>query len=156
MSQSSKNELTFEREYQYEILSAAVFGAFLSAINARKDEEGLTRAELARLTGRDKTGISKLLSGPRNWTTKTVSDLCVALALRPELYLFDLKHSDRVFFAEGAYVNVTSSTAQTISELAAAVDDKPVSFDSIEDVTSTPRLSFAFGASGDPASLEND
>lgn len=60
------------REYAKEMLEYAFFGAFYLAIGARKKEELLTSAQLGSRMGREKTGISKLLSGPRNWQLSTI------------------------------------------------------------------------------------
>jgi transcriptional regulator with XRE-family HTH domain len=89
------------RAFASEIIEAAFFGAFMVAIDARKNEENLTQAELAKRTGREKTGISKLLAGPRNWKLSTISDLAEALDLRLEFVLVDQHFPQRRFTQTG-------------------------------------------------------
>lgn len=99
------------RQYTAELLEAAFFGAFLTAIGVRKEEQSLTRAELCKRMGREKTGLSKLLSGPRNWQLRTIADLSEALDLRLEFALVDRLHPGRLFTQTGIeYKNVMSST----------------------------------------------
>jgi DNA-binding phage protein len=89
------------RVFASEIIEAAFFGAFMVAIDARKNEENLTQAELARRTGKEKTGVSKLLAGPRNWKLSTISDLAEALDLRLEFVLVDQHCPSRRFTQTG-------------------------------------------------------
>jgi transcriptional regulator with XRE-family HTH domain len=89
------------RAFASEIIEAAFFGAFMVAIDARKAEEKLTQATLAKRTGREKTGISKLLSGPRNWQLSTISDLAEALDLRLEFCFVDEHNPMRRFTQTG-------------------------------------------------------
>jgi transcriptional regulator with XRE-family HTH domain len=91
------------------VLEAAFFGAFKLAIDARKKEEGLTQAELAKRIGREKTGVSKLLSGPRNWTIGTISDLVEALGLKLEFALVDKANPVRRFTATGVDFSTEAS-----------------------------------------------
>ena len=50
-------------------------------------EAGVTKAELARRLGRTPGFVSQLLGGGRNLTLRTISDIAVALSLRPGLEL---------------------------------------------------------------------
>jgi len=103
----SDADLKFERAFQKEVLQTSVYGAFMSVIETRKEENGLTQANLATLTGKDKTGVSKLLSEPKNWTIRTVSDLCVALDVQFLFCLIDNTHETRVFTGTGVeHVNL--------------------------------------------------
>ncbi|SRR6266849_9266194 len=102
MSQSYDDRRTFAAQ----LLEASFFGAFIMAIDARKNEQGLTQGELAQRAGREKTGISKLLSGPRNWTIRTISDLAEALDLAVEFVLVDRLNSFRQFTPTGIEYNV--------------------------------------------------
>lgn len=95
------------RKFASEVLEASFFGAFLLAIEARKNEASLTQSELAQRTGREKTGISKLLSGPRNWQIRTISDLAEALDLRVEFALVDRLNPQRRFTPTGITINST-------------------------------------------------
>jgi len=89
------------RIFAAQVLEASFFGAFITAIDARKNETKLTQAELAERTGREKTGMSKLLAGPRNWKISTMSDLAVALDLTLEFALRDRLNPMRKFTATG-------------------------------------------------------
>lgn len=50
-------------------------------------DAGVTRAELARRLGRTPGFVSQLLGGGRNLTLRTISDIALALSLRPALDL---------------------------------------------------------------------
>ena len=50
-----------------------------------QEQEGATKADLARRIGRDAALISRWLSAPSNWTLDTISDLLVAMKSEPEL-----------------------------------------------------------------------
>jgi len=50
-------------------------------------ETGMTRAELAKKLGRTRGFVSQLLSGGRNLTLRTISDVSMALSLRPTFKL---------------------------------------------------------------------
>jgi hypothetical protein len=89
------------RAFAADLLEHAFFGAFYTAIVARKNEDGLTRAQLGSRMGREKTGISKLLSGPRNWQLSTISDLSEALNLKLEFRLIDRLNPFREFTSTG-------------------------------------------------------
>ena len=88
-------------ELAAQVLETEIFGAFWLAIEARREESGLTQTQLAERTGRDKTNISKLLDGPRNWTLKTISDLAEALNVQVELVLKDRESVARSFTPTG-------------------------------------------------------
>lgn len=104
MSQSYEGR----RQFAAYVLETSFFGAYMTAIAARKGEQELTQNDLAERTGRDKTGISKLLSGPRNWTIKTISDLAEALDLRVEFKLVDLYNPIRQFTPTGVMYDAPS------------------------------------------------
>jgi hypothetical protein len=97
------------RKFASKILEAEFFGAFITAIETRKEEQGLTQADLGMRTGREKTGISKLLSGPRNWMLSTVSDLTEALDLRFEFVLVDKLNPVRRFTSTGVQYDLTQT-----------------------------------------------
>lgn len=99
------------RAFATELLEHAFFGAFYTAISTRKNEDALTRAKLGSRMGREKTGISKLLSGPRNWQLSTIADLTEALDLRLEFSLVDRHYPIRRFTATGAQYDVLPSFA---------------------------------------------
>jgi len=63
----------------------------------RKETEGLTQKALGEGIGKTEDNTSKLLSAPRNWTIKTISDLAGALNLDFHFRLVDRNDRYRVF-----------------------------------------------------------
>lgn len=53
---------------------------------ARK-EKGLTMAQLAEIMGKDRVTITRYESGKQNLSTETISEICVALGVTPELVI---------------------------------------------------------------------
>lgn len=106
---SSEVSPDYLRGYRAKVLEARVFGAFVSAIQYRKENNGLTQKALAEMTGKDETGISKLLSGPANWQLRKISDLAGALNLDFEFALVDRADRCRVFLDTGVRELVFSS-----------------------------------------------
>jgi transcriptional regulator with XRE-family HTH domain len=99
----------YRRKFTAEILEASIFGAFILAIQTRKHENNLTQRQLASRTGKEKTGISKLLSGPRNWQIQTIATLSEALDVRFEFSLVDRTNPFRKFTSTGIqWVNVAN------------------------------------------------
>jgi transcriptional regulator with XRE-family HTH domain len=84
-------------------LSREVFGALYAALQYRKESLGLSRADFGERTGRDKTGVSKLLRGPGNWTIQTIADVANALELDIEFAFFDRYDQTRIFTATGMH-----------------------------------------------------
>jgi transcriptional regulator with XRE-family HTH domain len=104
-------------QFAAEMMETAFFGAFYAAILARKEEQSLTRAALGKRMGREKTGISKLLSGPRNWQIDTISDLAEALDLRLEIALVDRVNPLRKFTPTGVVFNIPTEMTTGLSQL---------------------------------------
>lgn len=115
MHKYSESELRFERGFNYEILAPAIYAAFVLAMEARRDEDQLTQAELARRMGKDKTRVSKLLSEYRNWTVRTISDLCTALDVTFEFGLVDNCYPLRLFTGTGVEPFGTVETINTVA-----------------------------------------
>lgn len=57
------------------------------ALTRALDDSGLRKVDLAERLGKSKGFVSQLLSGGRNLTLRTVSDVALALGLRPRLKL---------------------------------------------------------------------
>lgn len=53
------------------------------------ERQDVTRKELARRLGRSKSYVTQLLSGARNMTLGTLSDICFALDTTPRVTLLD-------------------------------------------------------------------
>ncbi len=94
----SKDRLEYEREMIYN----EFYGALIAAIKARKKEKGLTQTQLAARLGKDKTRLSKILSGPQNWQIGTVAELAVALDITLELTFRDDAKPFRRYTPSGA------------------------------------------------------
>ena len=62
------------------------------------EQQGVTRAELARQLGRSPGFVSQVLGGGRNLTLRTIADVAAALSLRPSFQLssIQLEGVDRV------------------------------------------------------------
>lgn len=52
-------------------------------------EQGISRMELAKRLGKSKSYVSQTLSGARNMTLGTLSDICVELNVEPRIVLTD-------------------------------------------------------------------
>ena len=96
------------QEFSAHVMEAEVFGAFMLAFDTRTAEAGMTQTQLAERLGKDKTGTSKLLSAPRNWTIRTISDLAVALNVVVELSLRDRIEPTRIFTSTGVTYSAVS------------------------------------------------
>jgi transcriptional regulator with XRE-family HTH domain len=90
-----------EREFLGLTLERQIFGAIYAAIEDRKSSHGMTRTEFGERTGRDKTGVSKLLRGPSNWTIHTIAAVANALELTVEITFVDQYDPFRVFTPTG-------------------------------------------------------
>jgi transcriptional regulator with XRE-family HTH domain len=49
------------------------------------EDKGITKSQLAEKLGKTKAYVSQLLSGSRNMTLRTLSDLCFALGVTPSV-----------------------------------------------------------------------
>ncbi len=59
---------------------------------------GISKAELARRLGKSKSYITQTLSGSRNMTLSSLSDLCFELNIKPEIKV--LARSEKLDFTE--------------------------------------------------------
>jgi transcriptional regulator with XRE-family HTH domain len=71
---SQRDALIYGVERARSIAFDAVYKLWL-----RREAEGMTQADLARATGRDEAWVSRTLSGPGNWTIKTIGTLVQGL-----------------------------------------------------------------------------
>lgn len=51
------------------------------------EDKGISKAELARTLGKSRSFVSQTLSGARNMTLRTLSDICFSLDIKPNLQL---------------------------------------------------------------------
>lgn len=82
------------------------FDLILSLFQRLAKEKGITRAFLARRTGKSPEQITRLLSAPGNWTLETYTQLALAMGHKPKHALEPLadlqrsnEHSERVAHA---------------------------------------------------------
>jgi hypothetical protein len=101
-----------EREFLGLLLSRSIFGALYSALTVRKTDLDLTRAEFGNRVGRDKTGVSKILKGPGNWTIMKISDVANALDLDIEVYFVDRYNPQRTFTSTGVMYTASKVAAR--------------------------------------------
>lgn len=90
MTTSAKNTIVSETEsrhfsagtlaYYQARTRNRLYDLVLSKFREAERLEGLTRAELARRTGKRPEVITRLLRGPGNWTIDTASDLLMGIA----------------------------------------------------------------------------
>jgi transcriptional regulator with XRE-family HTH domain len=92
-----------------------VYEAVIKAIEAACEKEGLTRRELAERIGKDQGQLSRLLSGPGNWTLDTISNLLYAI--RAEMDFKVVHVSDR------AKSNVYNQFSGSVFEIAPQAPD---------------------------------
>lgn len=95
-----------KREYERDIIKSQIFGAFSSALQARKAEEGLTVTECSDRLGKDKGATSRLVSEEGNWTIHTIADLATALDVTVEFHLRDNKTQMRDFTPSGVCLRI--------------------------------------------------
>lgn len=83
-----------------ELLITEVTEAIWEAIEA----EGITKTELANRMGATKGYVSQLLSGSRNMTLRTLSDICRALGRKPTIIVDTMRGVEKWQTVEGASV----------------------------------------------------
>jgi hypothetical protein len=88
------------RNFASAAMETALAAAFKHAFNTRKQEDGLTLAEVGRRCGRWKQHIWRTLQG-EDWRLSTLSDFTEALDLRLEFAFVDRKHPHRRFTSNG-------------------------------------------------------
>ncbi|MDU5946765.1 MAG: helix-turn-helix transcriptional regulator [Paenibacillus macerans] len=58
---------------------------FTAAVKEAMDAKGMSRADLARATGRSYQYISDLLKGERRWHEQIINEVCEALEIKIEI-----------------------------------------------------------------------
>lgn len=66
--------------------------ALVTAVISAKREKGLTQSQIADRMGVDKPTLSQIVNGRGNLTLKTISEICWALGLRPEITFSKIQH----------------------------------------------------------------
>lgn len=78
---------TYEMSYYQQRLKHNIFSRLISTFAERAERNGLSKAKMATLTGKDPAVINRLLSIPSNLTLDTLSDLSLAMGCEPEISL---------------------------------------------------------------------
>lgn len=63
------------------------------------EDHEITKSELARKLGKSKSYVSQVLSGSRNMTLGSFSDICFALGFKPEIKLPVQEENDSIFYS---------------------------------------------------------
>jgi transcriptional regulator with XRE-family HTH domain len=95
------------RNYERGMLRAAFVSLFTAIMAERRRRGDLTQQELAKKIGRDKSAISRWLSGSPNWTLDTIADLAGALDLELRIEVRD-RMTGQVFTPTGGQASPDS------------------------------------------------
>jgi hypothetical protein len=116
----SKNEKisTYEMAYYQQRLRHNIFSKLVSTFAERAEKNGLSKAKLAILTGKDPAVINRLLSLPSNLTLDTFSDISLAMGCEPEISLeyfddarrYNYSHPWMESFARKPLLEIVEST----------------------------------------------
>lgn len=98
----------YDRELASEMLQTEVFSAFYALREFRRNNVGLSNADIGRLCGWSRSQVSKLLSGPQNWTLETISQLAFGLSADFKFVLIDRTERSRNFNAGGLSIDFQS------------------------------------------------
>lgn len=90
---TSKNKPPSLRDVGYysQRLRHQVFARLTARFAELAEREGMTKAGLVRLTGKDAAQINRALAIPSNFTLDTISLLALAMGCEPEVVLHDLE-----------------------------------------------------------------
>lgn len=84
LSEDEKKKISYER---------LVFNVTEDILIAMEDA-GITQHKLATILGKSKSFVSQILSGNRNMTLRTLSNICFALDLKPTINIYDANNVD--------------------------------------------------------------
>jgi len=87
MSARSFKQLFAEAERMPEFWEEGAILDFSEALYVAMEDQGVTRAELARRLGTSQAYITRVLSGNANFTLKTMSKLALALGMQLDVGL---------------------------------------------------------------------
>jgi len=74
-----------EFEYHRQRLKNRIFEEVLHAFVDKFEKDGFNKADLANVTGRHPSMVTRWLSGPKNWTIDTISDILLAIGSELQL-----------------------------------------------------------------------
>jgi transcriptional regulator with XRE-family HTH domain len=113
--------LTREERRDYAIAAAqdAAFDAVAELWRKRK-AAGVRKSDLADRLGRDRGWVTRSLSGPRNWTLRTLGELAEALDGDVEIVVIGREEPARHNFDAYAVAGVRAPPAAPVTRAAAA------------------------------------
>ena len=119
----------YTKSYFQARLKNRVHQLVLRELKRQQKNDGFTKADLARRTGRGPDRVSRLLGSPGNWTLETISDLLLALRceLSMELSRFDAVQNTTTF-------KIAEATRQQQPELT----DEPDTLIGVASTVATP------------------
>jgi len=79
------------------------------------EQLSVTKLELARRLGKSRSYVTQMLSGARNMTLGSLSDVCFALGIKPDVQL-PSQHSVEVEFDEGGSTTQVWEKADSLME----------------------------------------
>lgn len=101
MTGKSFRELFEAAERRPEYWEEGAILDFTEALHAAMEEQGVSRAELARRLGTSQAYVTRVLSGHANFTLKTMSKLAFALGMQLDVGLSPQGRSARAAEAGG-------------------------------------------------------
>lgn len=79
------------------------------------EDMGIAKKELARRLGKSKSYVTQILSGVRNMTLATLSDICFALEIKPKVIL-DSKPAHETLDVDNNWINIWSTHIEQAEE----------------------------------------
>jgi hypothetical protein len=107
----------FRAQLRYE-LHRLVLDEFLK----QKDQQEITKADLARRLGRKPSWISRSLGAPGNWTIDTVSDLLLGMKAQPVFSVLPIKDRLAEEHEESFGDSSNSVSAEALEEMPVDLD----------------------------------
>ena len=89
----SAKDMFYPEDKEFSVADKRAFAREELVYNVTEDilvtleDMGITKKELARRLGRSKSYVTQILSGIRNMTLGTLSDICFALEIKPKVFV---------------------------------------------------------------------
>lgn len=120
-SHSDMRPMTREERRDYAIAAAqdAAFDA-VAALWRKRKAAGVRKSDLADRLGRDRGWVTRSLSGPGNWTIRTLGELAEALDGDVEIMVIGREEPPRHNFDAYAVAGLRAQPAATVTRASAA------------------------------------
>lgn len=89
MTSQIKGPLSNSEKKEQSRAKASLIVNVTEDILVHMEDHDVSKADLSRKLGKSRAYVSKLFSGESNMTLNTLSDICFAVGLRPEIILLD-------------------------------------------------------------------